>query len=84
MVIRLVPKWLFVIYAKLWSKKRYSWFIFREAQKITGIKKLVRLSKAFSLLKSAGWIEVKKNRDNPRTRMYRLVQLDIILRNVSR
>ena len=82
--MKVLPRWLFLVYARLWVKKKDSWFTFQEAQKITGIKKLLKLSKAFSLMKSAGWIEAKKNKDNPRTRMYKLVSFDKVLNEIGK
>jgi len=79
-----LPKWLFGIYCKLWVKKRYSWFNFQEAQKITGIKQLVKLSKAFSIMKSKEWIIAEKDKANPRKRKYKLVEIHKIIFDLAK
>ena len=69
-MVKHLPEWVFVRYAKLWSKFKDKEFSYEEAKEF--LKEKTAMSVLLSELKEAGWIEVKLNPQDTRKRIYKL------------
>lgn len=69
-MVKHLPEWAFVRYAKLWSKFKNKDFSYEEAKNL--LKEKTAMSVLLSELKDAGWIEVKLNPQDTRKRIYKL------------
>lgn len=64
-------------------KYNKKWFEFSDAEKFLGESKN-NLFKIIHDLKISGWLEVKKHPSNPRKRVYKLVNFEIIIKMVAK
>jgi hypothetical protein len=67
-----LPKWLFVRYAKLWTKKKNQEFTFDEARRLLREKNDKTLSVILSELRKHGWLETLLDAKDARKRNYHL------------
>lgn len=74
---KLLPKWIFSRYLKLWTKYDSKGFTFEESQQT--LKEDGRLvAVVLSELNKYKWLETEQNKGNPRKKIYRLKSHSII------
>jgi len=72
LVPRPLPRWLTIRYALLWKAYDNKTFNYEQAKKTLDEKDTLVIV-VLSTLRRMGWLEVTKNPEDKRTRMYKLV-----------
>jgi len=71
--MRWIPPWLAKAYARIYVEKKTDLFEFSEAARILEIEDERPLAKTLALLKSSGYLTVRRDPADPRRKLFRLV-----------
>jgi len=76
-VSKVVAKWLIYRFTKIWKQFKYKEFSFKDALRITGDRP-ENLRVVIQRLENAGWVEKKLNLREPRKKIYKIKNLELI------
>ena len=77
-----LPKWIMKRYAKLWKSFSNKEFNFDKANEILKEKDSRVIGIILAELKKSGWVDVKKDPDNGRRRLYRLKKPEGVIKEI--
>jgi len=73
--MRWIPPWLAKAYARIYAEKKTDLFEFSEAARMLEVEDERPLAKTLALLKSSGYLTVRRDPADPRRKLFRLVDL---------
>jgi len=79
-----LPKWEMRKYALLWNKFKDANFTNKEAQDLLKEKELHLLSVLFYDLSRMGWIEIERDKEDQRKKVYRLKEPNQAVKEIAK
>ena len=82
-MIKPIPKWEQKKYAVLWSKFARKPFTNNEAREVLKEKNEHNISVFFYNLKKSGWIDIERNEEDKRKKIYKLNEPNAIIEKMA-
>lgn len=79
---KIIPKWLFTPYSKIWKKYGTKQFTFEQAKVVLKITEQRTLSDIFSSLRKSGWLEDRRDDKSKRNKVFWLREPNAVMREL--